>query len=365
MRLTIHIGTPKTGSTALQTALSRSAPSWAKAGVYYDHHTFNQNRLELLFRDPRQWTRQHKSMNDRTRARGMKKAEGIIARLRAAAKGGRYTDAIVSAEYLSLLSGAEVRTFLDRLDLPDVDVQVVCYVRRPSQHWVSGSQQLLKGSSRFVAPIDYRYKAQERLEPWQSDSRVRTMIVRPLDRAQLVGGSIVSDFVAHAVPAADMVEVDVRANESMSTEAAILQQRFRAATHADMDNQSTRVSRRVLEAILDASRDVPGTPLKARQELLDLVDKQNIAALKWLKSTHDVELISPDEMDRLEHMQLDPLVGHETRVEEICHSYDQAVLDRLTAAVLYRLAADDNSRPAKRTLTERLRSLIRRTTPER
>jgi hypothetical protein len=328
--------------------------------VYYDHRTFNQNRLELLVRDPSRWTRQHKAMDDRARARGVKKAEGIVARLRKATTGRRYAEAIVSAEYLSLFDAGEAGRLLDRLDLPDVEIQVVCYVRRPSHHWLSVSQQLLKGSSRFPAAIDYRYNVQEKLEAWQSDSRVRRMIVRPSDRSQLVRGSIVSDFVANVVPAAVMAEVDVRVNESMTAEMAILQQRFRAATHPDMDNRSTQVGQRVLKAILEVSRDVPGTPLRAHQELLDLVDKQHVTTLRWLKSTYGVQLIPADELDRLETLPLDPLLGRESRVEEICRSFDQGALDRLTAGVLYHLAGEENRPPARRTPLARLGSRIRR-----
>jgi hypothetical protein len=360
MRLTLHIGTAKSGSTSLQVALSRSALSLARAGVYYDHRTLNQNRLELLVRDPSRWTRQHRSMDDGARARGIKQAEEIVARLRKATTGRRYAEAIVSSEYLSLFNAGEAGRLLDRLDLPDVEIQVVCYVRRPSHHWLSVSQQLLKASSRFPAAIDYRYSLQKKLEAWQSDSRVRRMIVRPSDRSQLVRGSIVSDFVANVVPAAVMAEVDVRANESMTAEMAILQQRFRAATHPDMDNRSTQVGRRVFEAILEVSRDVPGTPLQARQDLLDLVDKQHVATLRWLKSTYGVQLVPADELDRLETLAIDPSLGRETRVEEICRSFNQDALDRLSAGVLYHLAREEHRSPVGRTLLARLGSRIRR-----
>ena len=360
MRLTLHIGTTKSGSTSLQIALRRCAPSLAKVGVYYDHRTLNHNRLELLVRDPSRWTRQHRSMDDRARARGIKKAEEIVARLRKATTGRRYAEAIVSAEYLSLFNAGEAGQLLDRLDLPDVEIQVVCYVRRPSHHWLSLGQQLLKASSTFPAAIDYRYNLQETLEAWQSDSRVRRMIVRPSDRSQLVRGSIVSDFVANVVPAAVMAEDAVRVNESMTTEAAILQQRFRAATHPDMDNRFTPVGSRVLNAILEVSRDVPGTPLQAHQALLDLVDRQHVATLRWLKSRYGVQLVPADELDRLETLAIDPSLGRETRVEEICRSFNPDALDRLSAGVLYHLAKEENRSSVRSTLLARLGSRIRR-----
>jgi hypothetical protein len=266
----------------------------------------------------------------------------------------------VSAEYLSLFNAREAGRLLDRLDLPDVEIQVVCYVRRPSHHWLSVSQQLLKASSSFPPAIAYRYDLQEILDAWHSDSRVRRVIVRPSDRAQLVGGSIVSDFVANVVPAAVMDDVDSRANESMTTEAAILQQRFRAATHPDLDNRSTPEGLRVLQAILAVSRNVSGTPLQAHQALLDLVDKQHVPTLRWLKSTHGVELIPAHELDRLESLVIDPSLGRETRVEEICRSFSQDALDRLGAGVLYHLAKEENRSPATPTPLARLGSRIRR-----
>ena len=242
MRLTLHIGTTKSGTTSLQGALFQCTPALSKVGVYYDRHTYNQNCLELLVRDESRWTREFRSFDDKRRARAIKDAAGIVARLRKAASDRRYTDAVVSAEYLSLFNAEEVTRFLNRLDLPGIEIQVVCYVRRPSQHWLSLCQQLLKASSTFPTAIDYRYNVQERLEAWQSDPRVGTMIVRPFDRGQLTRGNVISDFVANVVPAASLIaDVDVRANEGLTAEAAILQQRFRAATHPGLDHRFTPV----------------------------------------------------------------------------------------------------------------------------
>jgi len=361
MRLTLHIGTTKSGTTSLQEALSQCAPSLSKVGVYYDNRTYNQNCLEVLVRDQSRWTREFRSLDDGDRALAFKEAAGIVARLRKATADRRYTEAIVSAEYLSLFNPGEVTRFLDRLNLPDVEIQVACYVRRPSQHWLSFCQQLLKASSTFPAPIDYRYNLQERLEAWQSEPRVRSMIIRPSDREQLVRGSIISDFVANVVPAAILLaNVDVRANESMTAEAAILQQRFRAATHSELDHRFTPVGGRVLAAILEVSRDVPGTRLQARQALLDLVDKQHVTTLRWLRSRYGVQLVPADELDRLEALAIDPHLGRETRVEEICTSFDQDALEDLTAGVIHRLARDEKGPSTRRPLLARLGSRIRR-----
>jgi len=361
MRLTLHIGTTKSGSTSLQEALSRCAPGLARAGVYYDSHTLNQNCLELLVRDQSRWMREFRSLDDRSRALAYKQAEGIVARLRQAIASRRYTEAIVSAEYLSMFNPGEVTRFLDRLNLPAVEIQVACYLRRPSHHWFSLCQQLLKASSTFPAAIDYRYNLQEKLEAWQSEPRVRAVIVRPSDREQLVRGSVVSDFVAKVVPAATvMADVDARANESMTAEAAILQQRFRAATHPGLDNRFTPVGARVLKAIEQVSRDLPGTPLRAHQALLDLVDRQHVTSLRWLGARYGVELVPANELDRLEALAVDPHLGRETRVEEICRSFDQGLLEHLTAGVIHHLASDERRPPTRRTLLARVASRLRR-----
>jgi hypothetical protein len=330
-------------------------------GVYYDHHTLNQNHFDLLVRDPSRWTREFRSLDDHARALRREEAARIVDRLRKAAADRRYTEAIVSAEYLSLFDSEEATRFLDRLDLPEVEIQVVCYLRRPSGHWLSLGQQLLKASSTFPAAIDYRYDLREKLEAWQTEPRVRTMIVRPFDPGQLAGGSVISDFVASAVPAAALMsDADVRSNESLTAEAAILQQRFREVTHPGLDNRFTRVGARVMDAILAASTEVPGTPLRARPELLDLVDKRHLTSLRWLESRYGIELVPADEMDRLEALEIDGELGRETRVEEICTAFDQKALERLTAGAILHLARDREGPVALGTRLARLGSRIKR-----
>ena len=361
MKLTLHIGTTKSGTTSLQRALFQCAPRLREVGVYYDHRTLNQNGLELLVRDQSRWTREFRSMDDHARALVRQKAARIVDRLRKATAGRRYTEAIISSEYLSLFNAEEVTRFLDRLDLPEVEIQVACYLRRPSRHWLSLGQQLLKGSSTFPAAINYRYDLKEKLEAWQSEPRVRKMIVRPFDHRQLADGSVISDFVANVVPAAAVIrDVDIRSNESLTAEAAILQQRFRKATHSGLDNRFTPVGARVMDGILAVSMEAPGTRLQARQELLDLVDKQHLTSLRWLESRYGVQLVPADEMDQLERLEIDGDLGRETCVEEICTAFDQDALERLTAGVMLYLARDRKDSVAMGARLARVGSRIKR-----
>ena len=361
MKLTLHIGTTKSGTTSLQRALSKCVPRLRKVGVYYDPRTLNQNRVDLLVRDASRWPREFRSMDDRVRELERQEAARIVDRLRKATTDQRYTDAVLSAEYLSLFNSEEVKRFLDRLDLPGVEIQVACYLRRPSRHWLSLGQQFLKGSSTFPAAIDYRYDLQEKLEAWQSEPRVGRMIVRPFDQGQLAGGSVISDFVTHVVPAAAPIrDADIRSNVSLTAEAAILQQRFREATHPGLDNRFTPVGARVMDAILAASTGVPGTELQARQELLDLVDKQHLTSLRWLESIYGVQLVPADELDRLERLEIDGGLGRETRVEEICAAFDRDALERLTAGVMLHLARDRKDSVALGARLARLGSRIKR-----
>lgn len=81
MKLTLHIGTTKSGTTSLQRALFQCAPGLKKVGVYYDHRTLNQNRLDLLVRDPSRWPREFRSMDDHVRTLERKEAARAIHRI--------------------------------------------------------------------------------------------------------------------------------------------------------------------------------------------------------------------------------------------------------------------------------------------
>jgi hypothetical protein len=115
-----------------------------------------------------------------------------------------------------------------------------------------------------------------------------------------------------------------------------------------------------MDAILAVSSEVPGTQLRARQELLDLVDKRHLPSLRWLESTYGVQLVPADEMDRLETLEIEGDLGRETHVEEICTAFDQDALERLTAGVMLHLARDREESAARGARLARLGSRIKR-----
>jgi hypothetical protein len=89
---------------------------------------------------------------------------------------------------------------------------------------------------------------------------------------------------------------------------------------------------------LRAARDEPGTKLRARQALLDAVDRRHVEDLSWLAENYGVKLIEADELSRLES-EAPPAVEDVRLVDQILESFDPEKVRSLAALTMHRLAS--------------------------
>lgn len=253
MKLILHIGMPKTGSTALQEFLVRNRGALLKQGVLYpmvDVSRLNHNFLSLfLFRNeqiPRSLKAKYGSNLDLM----TKDAEANWNQIKKQIKKYRPEVVILSGELVFRgLAIGDVDAFKLRLQELTNDIQVVLYIRQPSKLYLSQTQQYLKASSNFPFPGSELF--QKGLEASEAGFSNKLLVIA-YERNQLYKGDICADFIHRALPKLqlDLNYTSVHTyNESLSAESMAILQDYRAINHGNADNIVTRDSKRLLRVL--------------------------------------------------------------------------------------------------------------------
>lgn len=225
MKIILHIGMTKTGTTALQTSFFNARRSLLAQGVCYpDGGEGRENHRYLcpLFMAvpdlPRNIARKYRD----DPASAAADAEALWADVRREVEKAQPKVFVLSSEYFftnpTRSDYVELRRRL--AELSD-DIDVVLYVREPASRFAARVQQGAK-SERPIPAFDGAQLQREL--PLVEAAFGAKVDVRMFDRSTLVDRDIVSDFVTRSIaPVAGPISVPTsEENESISAEAAAL-----------------------------------------------------------------------------------------------------------------------------------------------
>lgn len=258
MKLILHIGMHKTGTTALQAALADHRTSLLRHGVLYPRvsfHPTNHNFLaRLLLEEDARPTRGLLSLYGE-QAHSLTKTflESGWAQIKHQVDKHEPHTVILSGEnmFRGLGTGDPVAFKARLLELTD-DIQVIAYVRQPSRHYLSAIQQDLKASSRFPPPAAASIR--KTLETSEQLFGRRPKVLA-YERGLLQEGDITSDFLDHLFPKLGPVIPRASSavlNESLSAESMAILQDYRCVNYPEADDHFTVDSvrlRRLLQRI--------------------------------------------------------------------------------------------------------------------
>ena len=236
MKIILHIGTEKTGTTAIQSYLHRNRNELLKnkivPGCSVDR-IFGRNHFALaLASSASPGTGLLKYRNDEFRDYRQKVQNILDARL-----SGLDKDHIVvfSAEHLSSrLVTIEEITYLKSLFTNEVEFKIVCYLR-PQHELLLGAQAesikaghsnlefndpRLTGPHHRYGSIYYDYDRM--LGLWEDVFGLNSMFVTAYEKGEIVGSDVVVDFVARNLEARippELVAVEPDVNKRLSGEA--------------------------------------------------------------------------------------------------------------------------------------------------
>lgn len=227
MRVVIHAGMHKTGSSAVQQHFAgHPTPGVSYAPWNEGNHC---GLFILLFEDPEKAARYHGFVHRGPEYIAQLPAmrEEWLARLRATMDAAGNDTVVFSAEDISLpiYRDAVVRmrdffaAWTDRID-------VVAYARSPRSFAVSAFQQMVKDGLNRLAPEELWPHYRARFELLDQIFGADRVDLRTYDRAELIGGDIVRDFAAVlGVAAGGQIAPDVNATLSAEATALLFAQR--------------------------------------------------------------------------------------------------------------------------------------------
>ena len=291
--LILHIGTGKTGSTAIQQALSSQPEALASVDAAYPVDADGQhNVLEAALLTPDRWHRVHRSEYRGREAELVARANGLVDDIRRAV--AAHDAAIVSSEYLYSLPQPDVQRLVDLLLQGAGHAAAIVYVRQPSSYWLSSLQQFLKHDHQTRGFLNQTYPFIPSIRNWSSVLGADRLRVRAFDRRHLAGGDVVSDFdetLAQILGRAPGLRPSASAsNQSFSAEECILLQEFKREAPAHGHPDARRWNQAINAAVGRSARRIAGrTTLTFRPGIAALVDRHHAAQLRELRQIAGID----------------------------------------------------------------------------
>jgi len=298
VRTILHIGMPKTGTTALQQCLQASRAALLAQGLLYPENPpgcpFNNHRMLLFGFVPFAALPRHVRRHARYRPETLQADyRAFLDHLGAQVAAARPPAVLLSSESLFRRLDAGGRRSLGAALAPLGEVTVAAYLRRPSDYFLSSLQQRLKQSADLGA---LRVPSARRvLESYARGFGRDALRPRVYDRRLLEGGDIVRDFFAAHLPAlaaaAAALVPERTVNASASAEAMDIQRRYRQAFHPGADDVSTDDSTGLMRALRRAELAAGAAKPRLRPEIAERLDYARADPL-WLRDAWG--LVFPD-----------------------------------------------------------------------
>ncbi len=295
MRVIVHCGQPKTGTTTLQTTLARERPTLREQGVCYPFgvHPPTQSHKWLvpLFLDDAHFSAHvaQEGSRRRTRPELDERARTTWSAIKREIATQSPEVLVLSSEnYCQLDTPEEARRL--RLLLSDVsdDITICVYVRNPADRYQSGVRQAVKSRGAFKPPGPLRIRGF--LEAIEEEFG-RPPVARAYERSLLADGDIVQDFVGSFLAGVVGLETlaSISRNESLSTEATSILMAYRRTVIPEsigFTHPAAKSLQRILETV------DPTVPRTGREALTDDLRVQILRAsdeLDWLRSHFGLE----------------------------------------------------------------------------
>ena len=295
--LILHIGHPKTGTTALQTVLSANAERLLTAGVLYPtkapplFHNHSLAKPALTGRDDHVIRRRNGLSGEALR----QLSERYWADVRAEAQAHPHQTVILSWEWLWDAETARAEGFRDRLSAICDTVTVVGYLRDPARLFLSWMNQKSRGFQDIsLFPADYYRSVVEAYRM----SGFEAVSMNAFETAQLAGGDVVADFCGKylppALPALERGTAAERGNESVSNEAAALLQEMAVAYGTASPDRKDPLRGKIVRALREADRALGGDLKPSLKPRIADALVARAADLTWLRDEAGIRFADVD-----------------------------------------------------------------------
>jgi hypothetical protein len=290
-RLLLHIGHPKTGTTALQSVLSANAKKLLdEASILYPTRTTPSEYKHafaipwLLGLENEAIRRRGRCKNEQLKELSKKYWESLTQEAREV----KPEHLILSAEGFWILrkaSPGNIKFFRDSIHSIASEVSVAGYLKSPASYFTSMINQKLRNYRQVFLPRPNYYRSA--IQAWESVG-FNHYSWRIFDRSQLSNGDIIDDFCTHHLPPTFQAESLNRegveqANSSVSNEALIILEELVKEQPILRENIYDHRRSKVVDILRDADQSVGG---QCRPSLTDQAKASIIRRcqdLDWLR----------------------------------------------------------------------------------
>ena len=295
MKVIIHAGMPKTGSTSIQHTFAGQDLGHVR---YFRWRQSNHGGLvTLLFDERGERFPRYRLKGYGPKEKGYSREELLLLREewleffeQDLTQPGADT-CLLSTEMISSWRCSGTRALLKAcLEKYSDDIQVIAYIRPPVSFMASAFQQRIKGGDRKFNPKGYWPRYRQRFEPLDQVFGRENVILRKFDRKTLKNGSVVDDLAGFAgIPVPHRLSSPRLKNESLSLEALALlfvQRKFgrgRATGFRGAQVQNNKVAQVQNNKVLEMLAGIGKEKIQFVPELVLPIVAANEADLEWME----------------------------------------------------------------------------------
>jgi hypothetical protein len=291
MKVILHIGMSKSGSSALQAGLHAMHDELLNAGILYPDsgrgwhgHVFLVHGSVAPQRLPRQLLQAY---NGDEHAIGRDQGAWMSALEQEVAEARPHTIILSEESLFKIADDRGLASLDERLRRLGDHIDVAAYVRRPSDHYLSAVQQTLKASHRIARPGPVVYRAT--LEGYARHVADCLKVVK-YDPAAWQGRDILRHFLNSFVPTAHAVTTapPQQVNSSFSAEAMAVLAEYRRRIWPDNNNLFTPDTDQLVRALIAADIEVDGKRSPRLHDQIRLAIDHASIDLTWLRDEHGI-----------------------------------------------------------------------------
>ena len=290
-RLLLHIGHPKTGTTALQSVLSANAKKLLdEASILYPTRTTPSEHKHafaipwLLGLENEAIRRRGRCKNEQLKELSKRYWESLVQEVRDTTP----ERLILSAEGFWILRKAseeKISFFRDAINSIASEASVAGYLKSPASYFTSMINQKLRNYRQVLLPRPNYYRSA--IQAWESIG-FNHYSWRIFDRSQLNNGDIIADFCTHHLPTTFQAESLSRegveqANSSVSNEALIILEEIAQERPILRENIYDHRRSKVVDILRDADQSVGGQCRPSLTEQAKATIIRRSQDLDWLR----------------------------------------------------------------------------------
>jgi|GEM_PF-2881764 len=324
----LHIGTPKTGTTSIQSYLSESDLTGTLLPYRYPmfRHDRDHNRLTTLYLAHKDQPGPRHVMfprDDNRYQRIRTQYRQFLFQALRSSKG-----AILSGEALHRFTPSAIIQFREDLEsLGFEEFLIVLYIRDPADFYLSLTQSILnlplQGITAVADPLSFKYRFRQISENYEQVFPGK-VIVRcyPRDAQHDViddFSGLLEHYLGITVPFHS-----VRLNTTVSAEAMVVMQDYRQSVGIDKDGLLIPGLDRLVAFLIRSVRRIPQTKPKLKADVAEIIRANHLEDAEFIKARYGVDL-------GLERSEDTPMISPRPswRVEDIVESVDPEIVQRL------------------------------------